>query len=45
MSKKDKKKQKPGPNPDKLKIDDENWEDAAKTAIQKKKPKEGWPKK
>lgn len=34
-----------GPKADKLKIDTENWEDVAKTVIQRKKPKEGWPKK
>ena len=42
MAKKD--KGKPGPKPKPLKIDDENWEIAAKRAIQKKKPKGGWPK-
>ena len=39
------KKKKRGPKPNHLKIDDENWEDAVKKAIQKKKPKNGWPKK
>lgn len=33
-----------GPKTNHLKID-EGWEDAVKTAIQKKKPKDGWPKK
>jgi len=39
-----KKPNKPGPNPDRLKID-ADWEDAMKDALGKKKPKEGWPKK
>ena len=43
MSKKKQKKR--GPKPNHLKIDEENWEDAAKKAILKKKPKGGWPKK
>ncbi len=37
-------KEKPGPKPNHLKID-ENWENAVKKAVQKKKPKNGWPKK
>jgi hypothetical protein len=40
-----KRKTQPGPRPNHLNIDDENWEDAAKRALQKKKPKGGWPKK
>ena len=39
---KDKKKR--GPKPNRLKIEDESWENAIKKAIQKKKPKNGWPK-
>ena len=35
-------KRKPGPEPDHLKIDDD-WEDAAKKAIKKERPIEGWP--
>jgi len=45
MPKKRKTKGKAGPKPDILKIEGENCEDALKTAIQKEKPKEGWPKK
>ena len=33
----------PGPKPDILKLK-ENWRDAIKQSLQKKKPKEGWPK-
>jgi hypothetical protein len=33
----------PGPKPDILKIKG-NWQDAVKRSLQKKKPKEGWPK-
>ena len=32
-----------GPKPDHLVINEENWENALKKAIKKKKPKEGWP--
>ena len=39
-----KKKSKRGPKPEMLKFEDENFENAVKKAIQKKKPKEGWPK-
>jgi len=35
-------KNKPGPEPDRLVIDDD-WEDAAKKAVKKERPKEGWP--
>ncbi len=34
---------KPGPEPERLKLD-EGWETAAKRALQKKRPKKGWPK-
>jgi len=40
MAKKGKKR---GPKSNHLKIDDD-WENTVKTAIQKKKPKDGWPK-
>ena len=36
-------KRKPGPKPDRVKID-ENWEDAVTKALKKKRPKSGWPK-
>jgi len=42
---KKKSKAKPGPKPNHLKIEEENLEDDVKKAIQKKKPKDGWPKK
>lgn len=41
MAKK-KQKNKRGPKPDTLKIDDD-WEQAMKKAIRKEKPEEGWP--
>jgi len=33
----------PGPNPDRVKVD-KPWGQAIKDALQKKRPKEGWPK-
>jgi len=39
-----KKRQKRGPKPNHLQLDNENWEDAVKKAVLKKKPKDGWPK-
>ncbi len=36
-------KQKTGPIPDTVKIED-NWEDAVGKALEKKRPKDGWPK-
>ena len=33
----------PGPRPDRVKGEDD-WEDAVKKALKKKKPPEGWPK-
>ena len=36
-------KEKRGPKPDRVKID-ENWEDAVKKALEKKRPEEGWAK-
>lgn len=38
----DEKKSKPGPEPDRLKID-EDWESAVGKALNKPKPAEGWP--
>ena len=38
-----KKPTKPGPQPELLKID-RNWQDAIKKSLEKKKPKDGWPK-
>lgn len=43
MTKKKKEPQKRGPKPDHLQIDEENWEDAIKKAVSKKKPADGWP--
>jgi hypothetical protein len=37
------KPKKRGPEPEVLKLDG-NWKDAIKKSLQKKKPKEGWPK-
>jgi len=45
MAKKKKTRKKRGPKPNYLRLDDENWEDALKKAITKKKPEKGWPKK
>ena len=38
-----KKPKKPGPEPERLKIEG-NWEDAIKQSLEKKKPSQGWPK-
>ena len=35
-------KDRPGPNPDHLKVDGD-WKDAVKQALGKEKPEEGWP--
>lgn len=35
-------KQKSGPEPERLKIE-EDWEDAIDKALRKKRPEEGWP--
>lgn len=43
MAKDADKKKKPGPDPDHLKLEGD-WEDAMKKALEKKRPKEGWPK-
>ena len=40
---KKKKSATPGPKPDVLKLKG-NWQNAVKQSLQKKKPKEGWPK-
>ena len=32
-----------GPRPDRLNIEDENWEVAIKKALKEKKPEDGWP--
>jgi hypothetical protein len=37
-----KRKNKPGPKADHLKLEG-NWEEVVKKAIRKKKPEEGWP--
>lgn len=34
----------PGPEPDHLKPEEDNWEEAVKKALNTPKPKEGWPK-
>lgn len=41
--KRPKPKQKPGPEPDRLKIEVMDWETAVKKALHKPRPKEGWP--
>jgi hypothetical protein len=38
-----KKRVQPGPKPDLLKID-EDWREAIKKSLKKKKPADGWPK-
>ena len=43
MNKKNEHGKKPGPEPDRLKIDGD-WEDAVKKALSKPRPAEGWPK-
>lgn len=42
MSQDDRKKT-PGPQPDHLKLDEDDWTEAVKKALGKKKPPEGWP--
>ncbi len=37
-------KERPGPKPDRLKIEGE-WEEAVKEALDKERPPEGWPEK
>ena len=34
---------KPGRKEDRLKIESDSWEDAVKQALDKRKPKAGWP--
>ncbi len=43
MAKKPTKPQ-PGPDPDRLKITDEDWQDAVDRALRKPRPEDGWPK-
>ena len=38
------KKPKPGPVPDHLRVERDDWEDAVKKALDKKRPPSGWPK-
>jgi hypothetical protein len=33
-----------GPEPERLRLPQEEWESAVKKALTKKRPKEGWPK-
>lgn len=33
----------PGPDPERLRIEEEDWENAVKRAIKREKPAEGWP--
>lgn len=40
----EKQRPKPGPEPDRLKLDEADWEKAVERALRKKRPKEGWPK-
>ncbi len=44
MSAMDGKRDKPGPDPDRLQIDEDNWEEAVKKALEKKRLPGGWPK-
>ena len=34
----------PGPDPDRLKLDEDDWKEAAKKALKKERPEGGWPK-
>ena len=44
MGKSDKQpKKRPGPKPDHLKLDEDDWESAVGKALTKKRPAEGWP--
>lgn len=38
-------KKRPGPEPERLKIDAPDWVEAVKRALRKKRPAKGWPKK
>ena len=33
----------PGPDPDRLDVEEEDWQEAVKKALKKEKPPEGWP--
>ena len=37
-------KKKPGPVPDRVKLDEPDWEEAIDKALKKERPPEGWPK-
>lgn len=43
MAKSKKKRSKPGPQPEQVKVRG-NWERAVKKALKKKRPPDGWPK-
>lgn len=34
---------KPGPEPERLKLPDEDWKEAIRRALEKERPLEGWP--
>ena len=34
----------PGPDPEHLKLDEDDWKEAAKKALKKERPEDGWPK-
>lgn len=40
----DDKKQTPGPDPKRVKIEKRDWKKAVKKALEKEKPEGGWPK-
>ena len=33
----------PGPDPERLRFDEEDWEEAVKKALKKPRPEDGWP--
>lgn len=44
MTTPDAEKQKPGPDPERVKIEKRDWKKAVKEALNKEKPEKGWPK-
>ena len=40
----DAERKKPGPDEERLKLDEDNWKEAAKKALKKERPEGGWPK-
>lgn len=43
MSDNEKDPRRPGPSPERLNLDSDNWKDALRRALEKVRPPEGWP--